>query len=246
MDMSDLVEHGIKGRGPGYFFTTTDYGQLQAILVLSGCLRAEIAGVTHDLTPGLLLWLPPGSSFTLSCQGCSYRGVFAIRRGDKARDQARVSTPVPQLAALAEAMCVEASAPAGASAQALTHLAEAFLILAGRVDRTEGAGDAWAERLRLVIGFHLSDQTPVRELCSSWPISYRQLARRFTSAFGASPKAWQLTQRLVRARTRLADSRLSITDIALEHGFASSQHFASSFRRHFGATPRTVRPRAGS
>lgn len=41
----------------------------------------------------------------------------------------------------------------------------------------------------------------------------------------------------------MRDTNASITDIAFEAGFSSSQHFATAFRKQYGCTPRTCRAR---
>jgi AraC-like DNA-binding protein len=84
----------------------------------------------------------------------------------------------------------------------------------------------------------------VREVLATLPLSYRQLARYCQAATGHSPKQLQLQARLEVARTLLADSSRSITTIALELGFPSSQHFATQFRRVTGQTPGAFRQQA--
>ena len=51
-------------------------------------------------------------------------------------------------------------------------------------------------------------------------------------------------RRLERARADLADEKMcqrSISEIALRNGFANQSSFATSFKREFGVSPRTVR-----
>ena len=43
------------------------------------------------------------------------------------------------------------------------------------------------------------------------------------------------------AKTLLSDKEKSVTDIALECGFSSSQYFATLFRRRFNCSPREYR-----
>ena len=47
--------------------------------------------------------------------------------------------------------------------------------------------------------------------------------------------------RIRKAVGLLEHTRRKVTDIALSLGFASSQHFAASFRREMGMTPRQWR-----
>jgi AraC family L-rhamnose operon regulatory protein RhaS len=56
---------------------------------------------------------------------------------------------------------------------------------------------------------------------------------------------------LARCRCELAARRLverpaaSVTEIAFDSGFSSSQYFASQFRRHLGCTPSAYRAGQG-
>lgn len=56
-----------------------------------------------------------------------------------------------------------------------------------------------------------------------------------------TPHRWLVQRRIARACEMLADPRVSVTEIALACGFSSSQHFATAFRKHMGATPSAYR-----
>ncbi len=62
--------------------------------------------------------------------------------------------------------------------------------------------------------------------------------RRFT---GLPPQAFLMQCRIHKAMDLLKDRSRTITDIADELGFASSQHFATRFRQETGKTPRDWR-----
>jgi transcriptional regulator GlxA family with amidase domain len=47
--------------------------------------------------------------------------------------------------------------------------------------------------------------------------------------------------RLLRATDRILDGATSLTDVALEAGFANHSHLSSTFSREMGATPREAR-----
>lgn len=66
----------------------------------------------------------------------------------------------------------------------------------------------------------------------------------FRSETGFSPQEHLLRLRVERAKELLADRRRSVTAVALACGFASSQYFATAFRRSTGFTPRSWRQRA--
>lgn len=73
------------------------------------------------------------------------------------------------------------------------------------------------------------------------PSQFRAVFRAET---GFAPQEHLARLRIERAKGLLADSGRSITSIALDTGFASSQYFATAFRRLTGFTPRAWRARA--
>lgn len=64
---------------------------------------------------------------------------------------------------------------------------------------------------------------------------------RFRNFTGLPPRQFLLDCRMKAARKLLAETRQPVTEIALQLGFCSSQHFASLFKRHTGVTPLACR-----
>ena len=63
---------------------------------------------------------------------------------------------------------------------------------------------------------------------------------------GSSPKDYWLRMRVECAARRLRKSPgLTVTDVAYEFGFSSSQYFATVFRRYLGVSPVEYRAQAG-
>ena len=65
--------------------------------------------------------------------------------------------------------------------------------------------------------------------------------RAFRAAFGDTPHAFLVRQRLERARQLLRASPLAINEIALQSGFENASAFARVFRQRFGTTAGSVR-----
>ena len=74
-------------------------------------------------------------------------------------------------------------------------------------------------------------------------ISGHHLVESFTREVGVSPHRYLLGVRVRHAQEMLAGSDLSVTEIALELGFSSSQHFAATFKRLTGETAQAYRAR---
>lgn len=75
-------------------------------------------------------------------------------------------------------------------------------------------------------------------------ISPNHLAQLFRAEVGVPPHQYLLRQRIERAKELLAGSDAPITQIALDLGFSSSQHFAKLFHREARSSARQYRQRA--
>ena len=101
-------------------------------------------------------------------------------------------------------------------------------------------------RLRAVKGWiedNLSDPNlSLEKVARCNQISVRQLHYLFELC-EATPADWIWQRRLQRCYDKLANDRtgLSVTDVAFQHGFSSSSHFSTLFRRNFGVRPTDVR-----
>ncbi|OQS33587.1 GlxA family transcriptional regulator [Chromobacterium haemolyticum] len=72
-------------------------------------------------------------------------------------------------------------------------------------------------------------------------VSRRQLERLFKQYLSTVPSKYYLELRLSRARQLLQQTSKSIVQIGLACGFSSGPHFSSTYRNHFGITPREER-----
>ncbi|MCB6184827.1 GlxA family transcriptional regulator [Leeia sp. TBRC 13508] len=72
-------------------------------------------------------------------------------------------------------------------------------------------------------------------------LSRRQLERLFKQYLNSVPSKYYLELRLNRAKQLLLTTSKSIVQIGLSCGFSSGPHFSSTYRGHFGLTPRDER-----
>ncbi|GAA6616515.1 AlkA N-terminal domain-containing protein [Scytonema sp. NUACC26] len=86
----------------------------------------------------------------------------------------------------------------------------------------------------------LTEQS-VSELANSLGISDRHLRRVLQQEFGVSPIQLAQTQRLLLAKRLLADSNLSIADIAFASGFSSVRRLNALFQKRYRLNPTAFR-----
>lgn len=83
----------------------------------------------------------------------------------------------------------------------------------------------------------------LQELARTAGMSESHFKAAFSRATGMPPVQYALCRRIARARTLLQTSSEPITKIAVSNGFATSQHFATVFKRMTGLTPNSFRKR---
>ena len=95
-------------------------------------------------------------------------------------------------------------------------------------------------RIRAYIAEHMDKSITINNLADVVGLSMWHFLRRFTATEGVSPHVFLTRMRLQRARTLLAESELSIVEIALDVGMSHS-HFSRTFLSHFGHSPTEFR-----
>jgi AraC family transcriptional regulator len=105
---------------------------------------------------------------------------------------------------------------------------------------------AW--RLRHVIEYietHLDQDLTLAELASVAGFSLSHFKPLFRQAVGMPVHRFVLDRRVERARLRLLEGGRSMTEIALEAGFAHPSHMARCMRRLLGLSPSQVAGQSG-
>ncbi len=96
-----------------------------------------------------------------------------------------------------------------------------------------------AQMNKLIARVSLQGERPmaVAEMAATVGLSESWFATVFRRTTGKSPLQWQLGRRIDAARNLLADSQLSIAEIAAQLGFSDQAHLTKVFRQVVGETP---------
>ena len=95
--------------------------------------------------------------------------------------------------------------------------------------------------VREYIDGHLAANIRLEVLAEVAGLSRCHFARAFKQSVGIAPHGYVMQRRLERAERLLADTELSLSQVALDSGFADQSHFSSCFRKHCGTSPRSFR-----
>jgi AraC family transcriptional regulator len=88
---------------------------------------------------------------------------------------------------------------------------------------------------------NLAEPISLAQLAGLAQLSPYHFSRAFKQSFGVPPHRYHTTRRIERARTLLADPRLSVTEIAAELGFNDTSSFSATFRKLARRTPTAYR-----
>jgi AraC-like DNA-binding protein len=97
------------------------------------------------------------------------------------------------------------------------------------------------QRTESYINDHLTSPIKVSDLATQSGLSSAHFRRKFKAISGLSPLEYLNHIKWRAARQRLIETDDSITDIAMDLQFSSSQHFSTSFRKNFSCSPRAYR-----
>ena len=98
-----------------------------------------------------------------------------------------------------------------------------------------------ADAVRAMLAAEPGAQHTLDGISARVGISPFHLARVFRARTGFSIHQYLVHIRMARALLVLGDGDTNLSRLALTLGFCSHSHFATTFRRHFGRTPRDVR-----
>ena len=101
---------------------------------------------------------------------------------------------------------------------------------------------AWQQkRVTEYIDDHVADDVSLAALADLARLSPFHFSRAFRQSFGMPPHRYHIVKRIERAKCRLADMSLSVTEVGQQLGFSESSAFTATFRKVTGRTPSDLR-----
>ena len=103
------------------------------------------------------------------------------------------------------------------------------------------AQDPIVKRAMLLIEENLGSSENLGRLSDITKVSTRQLQRRFVADIGITAEEYRSRLRVTRAKWLVQHTKMPLTEIGVECGFADGAHLSRSFRRYFGMSPSQIR-----
>lgn len=224
--------------------------------VRKGSFGCRARGESHDLVAGALMVGYPGDEYmcTHDHHDCgdeclSFQlapELVEALEGPAGPWRRGAVPPLPGLMVLGEL------AQAAAAGRSDVGLDETGLLFAARFletlsgDQAKKRSASPADRRRAVeaalwIEAHAQEAIGLEAAARVAGLSPFHFLRVFSRVLGVTPHQYLVRSRLRRAARLLAEEARSITDVALEAGFADLSNFVRSFHRTAGVTPREFR-----
>ena len=221
--------------------------------VRKGTFGCRTRGESHELVAGSLMIGHPGDEYMCThhhhvcgdeCLSFQLSPALVDSIGDRTEIWRTVCVPP-----LSELMVLGELAQAAADGTSDLGLDEAGMLIAARFvelasDRARSDSNASElDRRRAVeaalwIDAHAEEAIDLDSAASEVGLSPFHFLRLFSKVVGVTPHQYLVRSRVRRAARLLADDRRSITDVALDVGFADLSNFVRTFHRAAGVSPR--------
>jgi AraC family transcriptional regulator len=112
------------------------------------------------------------------------------------------------------------------------------------VESNPVSGRMSGRRLREVLSFiedNLNQELPLSEIAATAGLSVSHFKSLFRESVGMPAHQYLIRRRVERAKSLLAEGKMSISQIAFETGFAHQSHLARHMRRVLGVSPKALR-----
>lgn len=162
--------------------------------------------------------------------------------GSSLRFERACLPPLPRVTALLQAFRADGDEGFALEEAALATVASVRRAL--HADEVPAPVARQDERARAAMHFmeaHGTQALTLEDLAQATGLSAFHLLRVFRRAIGITPHQYLMRVRLLRAIALLRDTRLPVTEIAYESGWADLSNFNRAFRRELRCSPREFR-----
>jgi AraC family transcriptional regulator len=122
------------------------------------------------------------------------------------------------------------------------HVAQSYGGLQANNRPQRGGLAPWQERrAKELMSACLDGSLALRRIAEECELSASHFARAFCRSTGLPPHRWLQARRIELAKDLLRNSRLTLTEVALQCGFADQSHFTRVFSRQTGVAPNAWR-----
>ncbi len=153
------------------------------------------------------------------------------------------TTALDLVIALIEVRCGSARAVKGVTALHMDPIQAAHRMPPRPYGHLTASGNHRLEQAVELMENHIAGPLRISTLARQLNTSARELNRLFSKHAGKSPTSVWREMRLAHGHWLLVNSSRTVTQIALECGFADGAHFSRWFRRTYSETPREFRER---
>ena len=234
---------------------------LEITLCVRGCVKFDCGSNVHALLPGMVFVARPGDAHRIRSNpkgACRYtlllrfpkNGGFLGLPPDEAKWLFERFSSFPRASFMGTEeirrlfvrlldLCGGVQGPAPERHLKIRTVALALVLAVAEAGKTS-AGTATDSRINALIvkmRRHPERDFKIDALTEELGLSANTLLARFRRLTGLPPHAFLVKCRIHRAGVLLRRTSRSVTDIAMELGFSSSQHFATCFRQETGLTP---------
>jgi AraC family transcriptional regulator len=253
-------------RAPLMRWTGEAHSDYLVLVQLDGAMRVGIEGSKTELAAGGVLLLNPGQSAVGSAKASAYLSATLsssllfdcalrsrlVTSGARIELRGPVVQGIDRLGPLATDIAHELEHAEAGQELVLAAMVEQIAIHLLRhhanVQRSDemelsraGLVDRRIRRAVELMHIKLAEDLSLDEIAAAAYLSPFHFARLFKKITGSAPHAYLAALRANRAQVLLADTDLSVTEIAAQVGYSSSSHFTKAFRTATGLTPRAFR-----
>lgn len=222
-----------------------------AVLVTAGRGRLAWPGAETTLVAPVLFWLFPGVTHTYAPTRAGWDEQWVLFDGLAARtyedlgylDRRRPAQPLLDPGPVRDdfaAILARASADALQVEVDLAALVHRLVVDAGR-DRADGPYVERSDPVVAMLRARACEPRSVSEFAAELGLSAAGLRTAVRSAGAGSPKELIVSTRLTRAKHLLAQTELSVQQVAREVGYADPGYFTRLFTARVGRAPRDFR-----